>query len=115
MQLYSYGIVQPSCSSHFALVLFLLSHADILHMMLHMQDVQSNWWKVKQVVNVGDVQTLFRTVDFIGVSAYAGLPRYPSLSDLETSLRKVDQELGLFGMSLKGLGKEIIYSEYGEC
>lgn len=69
---------------------------------------------MQNAVNVGEVRKLFQNVDFIGVSAYAGLPRYPTLSDLETSLRKVDQELGLFGMSLKGLGKEIIYSEYGE-
>lgn len=56
---------------------------------------------------------LFRAVDFIGVSAYAGIPRTPSIADLETSLHKVDQELSLFGMSLKGLGKELIFSEYG--
>jgi hypothetical protein len=47
------------------------------------------------------------------VSAYAGLPRFPSVADLETSLKLVDQEMKMFGMSLKGLGKEIIYSEYG--
>lgn len=79
------------------------------------QDLKNNWWKVQQTVNIGQVQSLFRSVDFIGVSAYAGLPRYPNLGDLETSLRKVDQELQLFGMDLRGLGKEIIYSEYGEC
>lgn len=87
-------------------------------MLLHSclcQDLKNNWWKVQNTVNVPEVQKLFRAVDFIGVSAYAGLPRYPTLSDLETSLRKVDQELGLFGMSLKGLNKETIYSEYGEC
>lgn len=78
------------------------------------QDLKKEWWKVQKGVNIPEVQKLFRSVDFIGVSAYAGLPRYPTLSDLETSLRKVDQELGLFGMSLKGLDKEIIYSEYGE-
>jgi hypothetical protein len=79
-----------------------------------LQDLKNNWWKVQNVIKVNEVRRLFQNVDFIGVSAYAGLPRYPTLSDLETSLRKVDQELGLFGMSLKGLGKEIIYSEYGE-
>lgn len=60
------------------------------------------------------VQALFKAVDWIGVSAYAGLPRYPSVADLETSLKLVDQEMQMFGMDLKGLGKEIIYSEYGE-
>jgi hypothetical protein len=79
------------------------------------QDLKNNWGRVQSVVKVNEVRRLFQMVDFIGVSAYAGLPRYPTLSDLETSLRKVDQELGLFGMSLKGLRKEIIYSEYGEC
>lgn len=78
------------------------------------QDLKNNWWKVQNVVKVPEVQKLFRAVNWIGVSAYAGLPAYPSLSDLETSLRKVDQELGLFGMSLKGLNKELMYSEYGE-
>jgi hypothetical protein len=76
-------------------------------------DLKNNWWKVQSAVNIGEVQKLFRAVNFIGVSAYAGLPRYPNINDLETSLKKVDQELALFGMSLKGLGKEIIYSEYG--
>jgi hypothetical protein len=27
--------------------------------------------------------------------------------------KQVDQELGMFGMSLKGLGKELVFSEYG--
>jgi len=76
-------------------------------------DLKNNWWKVKQRVNVGDVQRLFRSVDWIGVSAYAGLPAYPSINDLEISFYKVDQELGLFGLSLKGLGKELVMSEYG--
>jgi hypothetical protein len=61
------------------------------------------------------VKKLFGAVDWIGVSAYAGLPRFPSVADLETSLKLVDQEMKMFGMDLKGLGKEIIYSEYGEC
>jgi hypothetical protein len=78
------------------------------------QDLKNNWGRVQSVIRINEVRRLFQMVDFIGVSAYAGLPRYPTLSDLETSLRKVDQELGLFGMSLKGLRKEIIYSEYGE-
>lgn len=60
------------------------------------------------------VRELFKSVDWVGVSAYAGLPRFPSVSDLETSLKLVDQEMKMFGMDLKGLGKEIIYSEYGE-
>lgn len=65
-------------------------------------------------VDVPAVQALFKAVDWIGVSAYAGLPRFPSVADLETSLKLVDQEMKMFGMDLKGLGKEIIYSEYGE-
>jgi hypothetical protein len=60
------------------------------------------------------VRSLFQAVDWIGVSAYAGMPRYPSLADIETSLRLVDREMNLFGMNLRGLGKEIIFSEYGE-
>jgi hypothetical protein len=60
------------------------------------------------------VRELFKSVDWIGVSAYAGLPRFPSVADLETSLKLVDQEMKMFGMDLKGLGKEIIYSEYGQ-
>ncbi|WIA11873.1 hypothetical protein OEZ85_011959 [Tetradesmus obliquus] len=87
--------------------------AELIYSTDYYNDLKNNWWKVQNAVNVGEVRKLFQNVDFIGVSAYAGLPRYPTLSDLETSLRKVDQELGLFGMSLKGLGKEIIYSEYG--
>jgi hypothetical protein len=66
-------------------------------------------------VDVPSVQALFKAVDWIGVSAYAGLPRFPAVADLETSLKLVDQEMKMFGMDLKGLGKEIIYSEYGEC
>lgn len=76
-------------------------------------DVQRDWWKVKQEINIPEVQNMFRAVDWIGVSAYAGLPSNPSINDLEISLRKVDQEMGLFGMSLKGLGKELVLSEYG--
>lgn len=87
--------------------------AELIYSVNYYSDVQNNWWKVKQQVNIPEVQKMFRNVDFIGVSAYAGLPRYPNLNDLETSLRKVDQEMKLFGMDLKGLGKEIIYSEYG--
>ena len=52
-------------------------------------------------------------MQFIGFSAYAGLPQYLTVDDLQTSMRKVDQELGVYGMSLRGLGKEIILSEYG--
>jgi len=76
-------------------------------------DLRNNWGKVQAEVDVPAVQALFKAVDWIGVSAYAGLPRYPSIADLETSLKLVDQEMQMFGMDLKGLGKEIIYSEYG--
>ncbi|KAF6265946.1 hypothetical protein COO60DRAFT_770702 [Scenedesmus sp. NREL 46B-D3] len=87
--------------------------AELIYSVNYYNDLKNNWGKVQSAINVREVRRLFQKVDFIGVSAYAAVPRYPSLSDLETSLRKVDQELGLFGMSLKGLGKEIIYSEYG--
>ncbi|KAF8071087.1 UBP4 [Scenedesmus sp. PABB004] len=87
--------------------------AELIYSTNYYNDLKNNWWKVQNAINVGEVQRLFRAVDFIGVSAYAGLPRYPNLADLETSLRKVDQELGLYGMSLKGLNKELIFSEYG--
>jgi len=76
-------------------------------------DLKNNWGQVQREVDVPSVQALFKAVDWIGVSAYAGLPRYPTVADLETSLRLVDQEMQMFGISLKGLGKEIIYSEYG--
>jgi len=79
------------------------------------QDLKNNWGQVQREVDVAGVQSLFKAVDWIGVSAYAGLPRYPSVADLETSLKLVDQEMQMFGLDLKGLGKEIIYSEYGEC
>lgn len=87
--------------------------AELIYSTNYFNDLKNNWWKVKNVINVPEVQKLFRAVDFIGVSAYAGLPRYPKLSDIETSFKLVDQELGMFGMSLKGLNKELIYSEYG--
>jgi len=76
-------------------------------------DMKANWGKITAEVDVPAVRSLFRAVDWIGVSAYAGLPRYPTVSDLETSLKLVDQEMQQFGMSLRGMGKEIIYSEYG--
>ena len=75
--------------------------------------ISSNPSIVKNEVNVPDVQRLFRSVQWIGISAYAGLPQYLTLDDLQTSMRKVDQELGVYGLSLRGLGKEIILSEYG--
>jgi hypothetical protein len=78
------------------------------------QDLKNNWGRVQSEVDVPAVRELFKAVDWIGVSAYAGLPRFPSVADLETSLKLVDQEMKMFGMDLKGLGKEIIYSEYGE-
>lgn len=78
------------------------------------QDLKSNIAEVNRDINVPAVRALFQAVDWVGVSAYAGLPRYPTLSDIETSLKLVDQEMAEFGMSLKGLGKEIIFSEYGE-
>lgn len=76
--------------------------------------MKANWGKITAEVNVPAVRSLFRAVDWVGVSAYAGMPRYPTVADLETSLKLVDQEMQMFGFSLKGLGKEIIYSEYGE-
>ena len=78
------------------------------------QDMKANWGRITSEVDVPAVRKLFNAVDWIGVSAYAGLPRYPTVADLETSLKLVDQEMKQFGMDLKGLGKEIIYSEYGE-
>jgi hypothetical protein len=54
-------------------------------------DLKNNWWRVTQAINVRDVQAMFRAVDWIGVSAYAGLPEYPSIGDLENSFRKVRQ------------------------
>jgi hypothetical protein len=78
------------------------------------QDLKANWGKVQAEIDVPAVRALFAAVDWIGVSAYAGLPRYPSVADLETSFKLVDAEMKMFGMDLKGLGKELIYSEYGE-
>jgi hypothetical protein len=80
----------------------------------YQSDLKNNWGQVQREINIPAVRSLFSAVDWIGVSAYAGLPRYPSVSDIETSLKLVDQEMQLFGMNLKGLGKEIIFSEYGE-
>lgn len=92
-----------------------LSSPPALRLLAPPQDLKNNWSKVQAEVDVPSVQALFKAVDWIGVSAYAALPRFPAVADLETSLKRVDQEMQMFGMSLKGLGKEIIYSEYGEC
>lgn len=37
-----------------------------------LQKLKSDWENVKKVVSVSEVQKLFRAVDWIGVSAYAG-------------------------------------------
>lgn len=79
----------------------------------YLGDLSGQFDSVKKQIDVGEVQKLFKTVDFIGISAYAGLPQNLSPDDLETSMKTVDQELALFGMSLKGLKKEIVLSEYG--
>ena len=65
--------------------------SELIHSSNYYNDLKNSWWKVKQRVNVGDVQRLFRSVDWIGVSAYAGLPAYPSINDLEISFYKVSK------------------------
>jgi hypothetical protein len=87
--------------------------SNLIYSTQYYTDLKNNWGRVQSEVDVPAVRELFKSVDWIGVSAYAGLPRFPSVADLETSLKLVDQEMKMFGMDLKGLGKEIIYSEYG--
>jgi hypothetical protein len=87
--------------------------SHLIYSTQYQTDLKTHWSQVQAEVDVPAVRALFAAVDWIGVSAYAGLPRYPSVADLETSLKLVDAEMKMFGMDLKGSGKEIIYSEYG--
>eukprot|EP00877_Chromochloris_zofingiensis_P005846 jgi/Chrzof1/15262/UNPLg00656.t1 len=87
--------------------------SDLIYSVDYMTDFRKQWNIIKSTINIGEVQALFKSVDWIGVSAYAGLPHSLSVDDLETSCAKVDQELNLYGLSLKSLNKEIILSEYG--
>lgn len=76
--------------------------------------LQSRWRDVTAQVDQVEVQALFQAVDWIGISAYAGLPAgAPAPSDLEESARRAARELRLFGVDLGALGKDLVYSEFG--
>ncbi|GBF98347.1 hypothetical protein Rsub_11241 [Raphidocelis subcapitata] len=86
---------------------------DLMQSTNYYSDLRRRWNDVRAAVSVPDVQALFRAVDWIGVSAYAPLPLAPRAADLEASLRRADGELRLFGLDLRGLGKELVFSEFG--
>lgn len=79
----------------------------------YFSELQARWPEVRRSLSVWDVQALLRAVDWIGVSAYAPLPEAPAARDLDGSLRRADRELRLFGVDLRSLRKELVYSEFG--
>lgn len=63
--------------------------SDLIYSVDYMTDFRKQWNIIKSTINIGEVQALFKSVDWIGVSAYAGLPHSLSVDDLETSCAKV--------------------------